>query len=139
MSKPKYIESPEQLWQIFQDYKKKAKTSPFLQHDFVGKDGESVYREKERCLTMDGFECYCLENESDVHHYFDNTDNRYEGYRTICSRIRKEIRKDQIEGGMAGVYNPSITQRLNGLTEKQQIEHKGELNIPNLPDIGKRE
>lgn len=122
MAKPKYIESPGQLWQIFQDYKNKTKISPFLQHDFVGKDGESVYRKKERCLTMDGFECYCLENESDVHHYFDNTDNRYEDYRTICSRIRKEIRKDQIEGGMAGVYNPSITQRLNGLTEKTEAQ-----------------
>jgi hypothetical protein len=33
------------------------------------------------------------------------------------------IRQDQIEGGMAGVYNPSITQRLNGL--KENIEESG--------------
>jgi hypothetical protein len=25
---------------------------------------------------------------------------------------------------MVGIYNPSITQRLNGLTEKQEIESK---------------
>jgi hypothetical protein len=28
------------------------------------------------------------------------------------------IRNDQIDGGMVGQYNPSITQRLNGLVEK---------------------
>jgi len=38
----------------------------------------------------------------------------------VCSRIKKSIRKDQIEGGMVGQYNPSITQRLNGLVEKQE-------------------
>jgi hypothetical protein len=29
---------------------------------------------------------------------------------------------------MVGQYNPSITQRLNGLADKKQLEHKG-LNI----------
>lgn len=122
MAKHKYIETPEKMWELFQAYKKEAKNKPFLQHDFVGKDGEPVYREKERCLSMEGFECYCLENESDVHNYFDNADNRYDEYKTICSRIKKEIRKDQIEGGMAGVYNPSITQRLNGLKEQSETK-----------------
>ena len=32
-----------------------------------------------------------------------------------------EIRQDQIEGGMSGIYNPSITQRLNGLTDKSEV------------------
>jgi hypothetical protein len=46
----------------------------------------------------------------------------YDDYMTICSRIKEQIRQDQIEGGMVGQYNPSITQRLNNLTDKQ--EHK---------------
>jgi len=75
---------------------------------------------------MEGFEVYCFKNHSDVHHYFDNTDGRYEAYRTICAHIRKEIRKDQIEGGMVGQFNPSITQRLNGLTEKTDVTTQGE-------------
>ena len=33
---------------------------------------------------------------------------------------REEIREDQIIGGMLSFYNPSITQRLNGLVEKQE-------------------
>jgi hypothetical protein len=38
----------------------------------------------------------------------------------ICSYIKREIRTDQINGGMVGQYNASITQRLNGLTEKTE-------------------
>jgi hypothetical protein len=45
----------------------------------------------------------------------------------ICSHIREEIRENQILGGMIGVYNPSITQRLNGLTDKTENTHKVEL------------
>jgi hypothetical protein len=81
-----------------------------------------VYREKERPLTIEGFENYCA-NEGiigDLSHYFANTKGRYKRFLTICSRIRREVRSDQIEGGMAGMYNPSITQRLNNLVEKTQ-------------------
>ena len=34
---------------------------------------------------------------------------------------REYFRNNQIIGGMLGVFNPSITQRLNGLTEKQDV------------------
>ena len=39
---------------------------------------------------------------------------------------------------MLGFFNPSITQRLNSLVDKNQTELKGGLNIPKLPDIGNR-
>lgn len=126
MPKHKYIETPEKMWELFEQYKAWAKDNPILVQDFVGKDAYEVYRKKERPLTIDGFECWCYDNEiiSDLSQYFANTEQRYTEYQTICSRIRKAVRTDQIDGGMAGIYNPSITQRLNGLTEKQEIESK---------------
>lgn len=122
MAKHKYIESPEKLWEHFQSYREHIKSRPFKVKDWVGKDGDQVEREKERPLTMEGFEMYCFENNiiSDLGNYFANTEQRYSEYITICSRIKQAIRQDQIEGGMAGMYNPSITQRLNGLTEKSE-------------------
>lgn len=116
----KNIETPELLWQLFTEYAQYIKTNPILVHDFVGKDGDSVHREKQRPLTIEGFECYLYDKGviGDLSHYFANTDNRYEDYLTICSRIRKSVRANQIEGGMAGIFNPSITQRLNGLVDK---------------------
>lgn len=122
MGKRKYIETPEKMWEYFESYKKWVKSNPIQVQDYVGKDAEMVYRTKERPLTIDGFECWCYDNEiiSDLSQYFANTEQRYTEYQTICSRIRKAVRTDQIEGGMAGIYNPSITQRLNNLTEKTE-------------------
>lgn len=124
MGKPKYIETPEILWQHFEEYKKETKSKPFLVKDWVGKDAIDVYREKERPLTIEGFECWLADKDiiADLSHYFSNYENRYTEYLAICSRVKKAVRQDQIEGGMAGMYNPSITQRLNGLVEKTQTE-----------------
>jgi hypothetical protein len=134
MGKRKYIETPEKMWEYFLAYKKEVKSNPILVQDYVGKDAEMVYRQKDRPLTIDGFECWCYDNEiiSDLGDYFANTNGNYIEYSTICSRIRKAVRTDQIEGGMAGIYNPSITQRLNGLVDKTETSVKVEQ--PLFPD-----
>ena len=123
MGKNKYIETPEKMWEYFLAYKEATKNNPILVKDWVGKDADEVNREKERPLTIEGFECWCYDNEiiNDLSNYFANSNNKYSDYSTICSRIRKAVRNDQIEGGMAGIYNPSITQRLNGLVDKKEV------------------
>lgn len=122
----KYIETPDKMWMLFTEYKTWVECNPILVHDFVGKDGDSVRRERQRPLTLEGFEVWCFENNiiSDLGHYFANTDDKYKDYCTICSHIRRSIRAEQITGGMAGIYNPSITQRLNNLVEKQETKHE---------------
>jgi hypothetical protein len=127
MGRYKLIESPEKMWELFCDYKAKAKSSPILVQDFVGKDGTEVKRERERPLTMEGFECFVWDEDiiEGVEQYFSNREGRYSDFVGICSRIRKEIRQDQISGGMAGIYNPSITQRLNNLVEKTDTKTEG--------------
>lgn len=133
MGKNKYIETPDKLWEHFENYKKETKSNPIKKHVFVGKDGNADYELIERPLTVDGFEVWCWRNEiiSDLSQYFANTENRYTDYQTICSRIRKEVRNDQIEKGLAGIYNTSITQRLNALTEKSEMIIKEQ---PLFPD-----
>ncbi len=73
---------------------------------------------------MEGFKVYCFNEIGSIKHYFENRDNSYDEYVPICTHIRDIIRNDQIDGGMVGQYNPSITQRLNGLVEK--TENKNE-------------
>lgn len=133
--KEKYIETPLKLWQLFKEYEKYTKANPFEVQDFVGKDGDEVYRKKERCLTMEGFEIYLFEQEviSDLKDYFSNKENRYTSYAPVCSRIRLAIRRDQIEGGMSGLYNASITQRLNGLIEKSAVTVSEQPLFPDVP------
>lgn len=129
MGRHKYIESPEALWELFEQYTKEAKSSPIKVTDWVGGMAKEVTREKERPLTMEGFDLYCFKQGiiTSLEQYFSNRENRYESFVGICSRIRQAIRADQIEGGMAGIYNPSITQRLNNLVEK--VQEDGNKNI----------
>lgn len=123
MGKNKYIETPEIMWELFKEYELHTKQNPIIVEDYVGKDAELVKRKKEVPLTVDGFEDYLFENGviNDLGDYFSNKDGRYSNYATICRAIKRKCRKDQINGGMAGIYNPSITQRLNGLTETNVI------------------
>lgn len=129
MGRYKLIESPEKMWELFVAYKESAKSKPILVQDFVGKDGQEVRRERERPLTMEGFECFVMDNTDinypDLTEYFTGTNQSYKDFFPITSRIKREIRQDQISGGMAGIYNPSITQRLNGLVEKTDAKTEG--------------
>jgi hypothetical protein len=120
------------MWDYFIQYRKSIKETPIKIHDFVGKDADEVERKKERPLTLEGFSNWCFENKitSNIDNYFSNSNDSYKDFSSICSRIRLIIKQDQIEGGMVGIYNPSITQRLNGLTEK--IEQKNTIEGLNL-------
>ena len=73
---------------------------------------------------MVGFENFVFREglNTELSHYFSNKDDRYSDYVAICTRIRGEIREDQIGGGMVGIYNASITQRLNNLVDRQDIK-----------------
>jgi hypothetical protein len=124
MGRTKLIETPEKLWELFIEYKNDVKSNPRVKHVFVGKDGNSDYERLERPLTMEGFECFVYDKglNSELSHYFANYEGRYSDYVAICTRVKNSIRHDQIEGGMVGQYNTSITQRLNGLTDKQEIK-----------------
>lgn len=134
VGRPKSIPTPEDMRKHFFAYKANVKDNPFLVKDWVGKDAEQVNREKEKPLTFVGFENWLFEQGiiSDVSDYFENKENRYEDFIPICRAIKKIIQQDQIEGGMANIYNPSITQRLNGLVEKVQQEHSGEVKGGNI-------
>jgi hypothetical protein len=122
MGKHKYIETPEKLYQLFEEYKSSLKPREIQKATATGVKSEFHIPP----YTMEGFENYCEEKIGCVHQYFNNQDNAYKEYLTICSRIKRIIRQDQIEGGMVGQFNPSITQRLNSLTEKTDVTSQGE-------------
>jgi hypothetical protein len=118
----KYIETPEKMWEYFEAYRSGVKSNPRLKTVFPGKDAIPQYEPLERPLTLEGFENWCADAGiiDGLEHYFANTKGNYSDYLSICSRIKRVIRQDQIEGGMVGQYNASITQRLNSLVDKQE-------------------
>lgn len=125
-------EDLEKAWQAFKlDIEEQAKQ--WLKVEFVGKDGIKEEVPQKVPLTLEGFKRFCRENYGCAHQYFENKDNLYNDFVGVCSRVREEIRENQIVGGMLGFYNSSITQRLNGLVDKKVIETKE----PRVFNIGK--
>lgn len=137
MGKNKYIESPEKMWQLFLDYKAFVKSNPTIVKDWVGKDADTVYREKEKPLTMVGFECYVCDHTEishpDLTAYFDRNNESYIDYFPISSRILAEIKNDQLTGGMTMIYSQNLTARMNGLVDKSEVtEIKKQPLFPDL-------
>lgn len=132
MFKKKYFKTPKELYDLFELYVKDIKSNPRFVYDYVGRDGTEVQKKLERPLTMEGFRVFARINQGSIEHYFANTDESYLDYRTVCRAITEHIRQDQIEGGMVGQYNASITQRLNNLVDKQEQSVKTEPRVFNI-------
>ena len=119
--RPLTFETPDEMWEAFADYCVQAKAQPVRVEDYVGVKADRVLRERENPLTFEGFQVYCYEQGigKSIDQYFTNPDGRYDRFVEVCTRIKTTIRADQIRGGMTGIYNTSITQRLNGLADNQ--------------------
>ncbi len=120
MHPTRIFKKPEELKEAFEKYKLhlNEEAKQWLKVQYVGKDGERVADPQKVPYTLEGFKRFCRDNYGCVNDYFLNTGNYYDDFSTICSHIKEAIRENQITGGLLGFYNPSITQRLNGLTEK---------------------
>jgi hypothetical protein len=122
MAKHKYIETPEELLKLWDEYKEHTKNNPRYKYE-LNRMGQPTAIPLEVPLTIQKFEIYVKNKYGwTIGQYFDNQDKLYNEYIAICSHIRTERSADQIEGGMVGQYNASITQRLNGLVEKTQTD-----------------
>ena len=119
MHPTRIFRTPDELEQAWKLYKESLeKQEEWFKVQYVGKEGERVTDAFKMPYTFDGFEVFCYENYGCVEQYFKNTGGLYNDFVPLCSHIKKEIRSNQITGGLLGVYNPSITQRLNNLVEK---------------------
>ena len=138
MHPTRIFKHPDELKNAWIAYKESLKdeAKKWAKVQYVGKDGKRVEDAPLMPLTYEGFKRYCFENHGDVTNYFENTQGYYDDFKEVCYALKNEIREAQITGGLLGFYNPSITQRLNGLTEKTEnknentnIEIKAEFGV----------
>lgn len=122
------FKKPGELEKAWNEFKKdiEKQSQEWLKVQYVGKDAARKTDGQKVPLTLEGFKRFCRTNYGEVEHYFSNSQNYYDEFCGICSRIKEEIRENQIIGGMLGFYNPSITARLNGLADKQDVTSQGE-------------
>ena len=112
------------MYELFEKYKVECKTNPKYENIYSHKEDKIVKIPREVPYSLSGFYVFGYENKVTLQHYFVNSREDYDDYRTICTRIKQEIRNDQIQGGQVGIYNASITQRLNNLVDKSEVVAK---------------
>lgn len=139
MHPTRIFKHPDELHKAWIEYKNdlEKQSNEWLKVQYVGKDGDRKTDPQKVPMTLEGFKRFCRNGYGEVEQYFTNQDGYYDQFIGICSHIKQEIRENQIIGGMLGFYNPSITQRLNGLVDRKDTTSNGKtLQQPEvkLPD-----
>ena len=132
MHPTRIFKTPEELEKVWNDYKLdlKDREDEWQKVQYVGREGERVVDSVKLPYTLEGLKRYCWDNKiGDVSSYFSNDRELYNDFTIVCSRIKNEIREHQITGGLNGFFNPSITQRLNGLADKKEINDNREPRV----------
>ena len=134
MAKHKYIETPEKLWELFEEYKSKEQESPMYKVEYVGKDGNCVDTPLQVPITFEGFELYLAELNiiQDLGDYSSNKNGSYDEYSTIITRIQKNCFVQNYKGAAVGLFNANLVKAKLGIADKQETTHKGEPRIFNL-------
>lgn len=137
MAKHKYIETPEKMWELFEEYVLHERNHPMYKTEYVGKDGQKVLTPLETPITFEGFECYLSANNiiEDLGQYSADRDNAYTEYVPIITRIRKNCYVHNFKGAAVGLFNPSLIARKLGLTDKSEVVHKEQPLFPDEPNV----
>ncbi|MFI3331830.1 MAG: terminase small subunit [Rikenellaceae bacterium] len=106
--------TPDEVVELFREYSKETKDK----HKYVSvvTKGGIVDLPKERPLTIVGFCQFANIGKSTFYGYKDR-----EEFSDIYTHVREAVEADQTEGAMLEIYNPSITARVLGLVDRQDI------------------
>jgi len=132
--KPKYIKTPEKMWELFTAYVEQERDNPMFKTEYVGKEGDKVQTPLQVPITFEGFECYLADKDiiADLGHYAANTDGKYEEYRTIITRIRNNCFSQNFKGAAVGLFNANLISRKLGLTDKKEQNNTGSIQITGM-------
>lgn len=122
MGKNKYIESPERMWELFEEYVDHEKNNPMSKIEYVGRDGVPVDTKLEVPITFEGFECYVADKGiiNDLGDYASNKGGNYSEYSTIITRIRNNCFNQNFKGAAVGIFQHTLIARKLGLSDRQE-------------------
>jgi hypothetical protein len=119
--RPRLFETPENLWDMFIEYVNWAKDNPWIKKEPIktGDDaGTLIDIPHERPLTIwefvtfigmsrSCFEAYCQKKEFVI----------------VCKTIKDRMTAQRVSGGLTGAYNANLVARIDGITDKQEIDN----------------
>jgi hypothetical protein len=121
--RPRNIESPELLLELWNQYKDYIDSNPDLQQVATGKGVFEIQVKKP--YLRQGFEAYCFnQGYGNIHQYFSNQRGDFPEFVPVITHIRTEWQTDQLEGSLTGRYkSPNLVARINGI--KDSVDDSG--------------
>jgi hypothetical protein len=118
MAKHKYIETPEKLWEYWEEYKSSLpKIEIEVSHPKFGKVILMVPQPiHERGFNVFMCKCYDMGNRT-IHAYF-SKDPSYESYHSTITRIQDDKFEHNYKYSAVGLHKEKLTMVLLGLAEK---------------------
>lgn len=115
------IGSPEILWESACEYFEWCQKNPLKEQNWVGKDGDEVYKELMRPFTQAGL-CIYLGISEQTFRDFRNKNDFIEVYNMISQIIKNQ----KFEGAAVGLFNANIIARDLGLKDNQDVTTNGQ-------------
>jgi hypothetical protein len=120
------FDTPVKMLDAITDYFNAVDANPYKEHDYVGKDATSVYRQKMRPYTWHGL-CLFLGYNPEYFEKFEEytREEIFRGgsqYRRVIKHARALIYDNKLSGATSGLFSHHIVARDLGLADKKQLE-----------------
>lgn len=130
MGKNKYIETPEKLWELFEEYKNTIELIEVqVPHVKLGVVSMNI----KAPMTMEGFKTFGHQKDYTIDHYVKNSDKAYDEYCPIVTRIKDEIYSHNFNRAALGVFKENLIAKQLGMVDKTENKneniHKGKVQI----------
>jgi hypothetical protein len=119
--RPRRFSSPDELLEAFEEYKQWASEHPWNKKEAIKSGdmaGTLIDIPTEMPLTEWGFAAFCKTSRSTLIEYGNREEFSY-----IYASIKDEMAAQRISGGMSGAYNANLVARIDGLTEKSEVDN----------------
>ncbi len=128
--RPKTFETPEELWEYYEEYKQYILKNPIKVQDWVGKDANEIERKHYMPPTWKGFEAFLFRagvsnarNYVDLDKYRRNVNDAYANYSGIIRAIGSDMFERKFSGASVGIYQQNIIARELGLADVQEVNN----------------
>jgi DNA-packaging protein gp3 len=139
----KLFATPELLWEAACEYFAYCDKNPWkvVKDKTKGKNKEKEESPTQCPYTLTGLMAYLDVSKS---FWNDFKKGGHEDFSVVITRIENIIESQQLEGAIVGAFNANIVSRINGLADKQEIDHtnagkefKGFNFLPYTPEVEK--
>ncbi len=139
----KLFATPDLLWEAACEYFAYCDKRPWkvVKDKTKGKNKEKEESPTQCPYTLTGL-CSYLDVSEEYWREFKKAG--HEDFFGVITRVENIIKSQQLEGAIVGAFNANIVSRINGLADKQEIDHtnagkefKGFNFLPYTPEVDK--